>query len=179
MSFPVMLLSPTASYSIEGSEMYRIPQFSVFSSHFQVTSGQMTSLPGHFRSPGHVTSFLVTWLPSPASCSLVESGMYRIRQFSAFYSHFQVTFSQMTSLPGHFPHLRPRERHFQSRDSPPAIHSLVGNEMLRIRPFSAFYRHFQVTSGQMTFLSGHFRSPEVTWRHFPSHDCLLLRAIAL
>jgi len=28
--------------------------------------------------------------------------MYTIREFSAFYSHFQVTFGQMTSLPGHF-----------------------------------------------------------------------------
>jgi len=44
--------------------------------------------------------------------------------------------------------------------------------------FSAFYSHFQVTSGQMTLL-GHFRSPEVTWRHFLSRDCLLLRATAL
>jgi len=27
--------------------------------------------------------------------------MYRTREFSAFYSHFQVTSDQMTSLPGH------------------------------------------------------------------------------
>jgi len=31
----------------------------------------------------------------------------------------------------------------------------------------------------MTSLPGHFRSPEVTWRHFLSRDCLLLRATAL
>jgi len=31
----------------------------------------------------------------------------------------------------------------------------------------------------MTLLPGHFRSPEVTWRHFLSRDCLLLRATAL
>ena len=30
--------------------MYSIRQFSTIHSHFQVTSGQMTSLPGHFRS---------------------------------------------------------------------------------------------------------------------------------
>jgi len=33
--------------------------------------------------------------------------------------------------------------------------------MYRIRELSAFYRHFQVTSGEMKWLLGHFRSPEV------------------
>jgi len=50
--------------------------------------------------------------------------------------------------------------------------------MYSIRQCSAFYSHFQVTSAQMTSLPGHFRSPEVTWRDFLSHDCLLLRATA-
>jgi len=69
-------------------------------------------LPGDFRSinvtsgslpvtRGHVTSFCVTWLPPPASYSLVGSEMYCIRQFSAFHRHFQVISAQMTSLPGH------------------------------------------------------------------------------
>jgi len=48
-----------------------------------------------------------------------------------------------------------------------------------IREFPAFYSHFHVTSGQMTSLTGHLRSPEVTWRHFLSRDCLLQRATAL
>jgi len=93
-------------------------------------------LPGDFRSfddtwrslpvtLGHVTSFSVMWLPPPASYSLVGSEIYRIRQFSAFYSDLQVT------------------------------------------------------SGQMTLLPSHFRSPEVTWRHFLSRDCLLPRAKGL
>ena len=30
--------------------MYSIPKFSAFYSHFQVTSGEMTLLPGHFGS---------------------------------------------------------------------------------------------------------------------------------
>ena len=30
--------------------MYTKPEFSTFYSHFQVTSGKMTSLPGDFRS---------------------------------------------------------------------------------------------------------------------------------
>jgi len=112
--------------SLVGSQTHSIRQFSDFYSHFQVTSGQMMTLPGHYLVTwGHVTSFPDTWLPSPASYSLVGSKTHSICQFSAFNSHFQATSSQMTSLPGHF------------------------------------------------------RSPEVTWRHFPSHDCLLLRATAL
>jgi len=34
--------------------------------------------------------------------------------------------------------------------------------MYSIRHFSAFYSHFEVTTGQMTSLPGHFRSPDVT-----------------
>jgi len=51
--------------------------------------------------------------------------------------------------------------------------------MYSIREFSAFYGEVQVNSGQMTSLPGHLRSPQVTWRRFPSHNCLLLRATAL
>jgi len=65
-------------------------------SHFQVTSSEITSLRGHFRSPE------VTWLPPTASYSLVGSEMYCVREFSAFYRHFQVTSGQTMSLPGHF-----------------------------------------------------------------------------
>ena len=51
MSFPVMWLPPPTSYSLVGSETHVIRQFSAFYSHFQVTSGQMTSLRGHLQSP--------------------------------------------------------------------------------------------------------------------------------
>jgi len=58
----------------------------------------------------------------------------------------------------------------------PARYSLVGSQMHSIRKFSIFYIHFQVTSGQMSSLPSHFRSSELTWRHFPSRDCLFLQA---
>jgi len=61
---------------------------------------------------------------------------------------------------------------------PTASYSLVGSEMYSTPEFSAFYIDFQVTSGHMTSLPGHFRSPEVPGRHFLSRDCLLLRATA-
>jgi len=54
-----------------------------------VTSGYLKSRDVIFC---HVTA-------PTASCSLVGSEMYRIREFSAFYSHFQATSGQMTSLP--------------------------------------------------------------------------------
>jgi len=137
--------------------MNSIRLFSAFHSRFQVTSGQMTSLPGHFRSLD------VTCLPPPASYNLVESEMYSRGQFSAFNRRSQVTFGQMTSLPGHFRSPEVTSRHFLSRDCfIPASYSLVGSKMYSISEFSTFYSHFQVTSGLVTALVGHFRSPEIT-----------------
>jgi len=206
-------------------------------------SGLLQPLPGVFRSNdvtsgslpvtwGHVTSFFVTWLPSPATYSLVGQ-THSIRQFPGFYSLFQVTSGQMTSLPGHFRSLEVTWRNFLSwtafscdlqpcrsnaQDTPvsgllqslpgnfrsnditsgsltvtwgrvtsfpvtwlppPASYSLVKSQTHSIRQFSGFYSHFQVTSGQMTSHPRHFRWPEVTWCHFLSRDCHLLRATAL
>jgi len=42
--------------------------------------------------------------------------MYSIRHFSVLYSNFQVTSTQMTSLPGHFQSPQVTCRHFLSRD---------------------------------------------------------------
>jgi len=126
----------------------------------------------------HVMSSPVTWPLPPASYSLVARKMYSIRQFLALHSHFQVTSGQMTSLRVTFGHLRSRES-FPVTWLPPASYSLVRSEMFSIRQFSAFHSHFQVTSGQMTSIPAHFRSPEVMWHHFLSRDCVLLRATAL
>jgi len=214
--------------------MYSIRQFSAFYSRFQVTSGEMTSLSGHFRSPEVMWRHFLWRVLPPASYSLVGSEMYTIRQFSASYSHFQVTpvkwfhfrvasghqrsrdvtschvtasccelqpcrmwnlqytpvLGLLQQLPGD---LRSNDVTFESlpvtwshvmsfpvmRPPPPASYSLVGSEMYSIRQFSAFYSYFQVTSGQMTSILGHFQSPEITWHHFLSRDCLLLRATGL
>jgi len=154
--------------------MNNIHLFSAFHSRFHVTSGQMTSLPGHFRSPD------VTCLPPPASYSLVESEMYNIRQFSAFHRCCQVTSGQITSLPSHFRSPEVTSHHFLSRDCLiPASYCLVGSEIYSIREFSAFYSHFQVTSNQMTSLAGHFRPPEITSRHFLSRDCFIPASYSL
>jgi len=274
MSFLVTWLPP-ATYSLVESETHRIRQFSAFYSHFQVTSGQITSLPGHFRSPetrdvisshvtassgelqpcrkwnghytpifgllqplpgdfrsndvtsghlksrdiischvtasscdlqpcgksnaqytqvfglllpfpgdcwsndvssgslpiiwGQVTSFSTTWLPPPASYSLVWSQTHSIRQFSHLYSQFQVTSNQMNSLPG------------QSRSQgqltsfpvmwlpPPASDSLVKCQTHSIRQFwpstptSRWFRWNDVTSGSLPITWGYLPCFPVTW----------------
>jgi len=214
--------------------MYSIRQFSAFYSHFQVTSGEMTSLSALFRTPEVVTSFPVTWLPPPASYRLVASEMCCTSHFYPStatsrwlplkWRHFRVTSGHLRSRDVIFCHvtaflcglqpcrkwnvqympdfglLQPLPGEFRSSDAtagslpvtwgqvtslpvtwlpPPASYSIVGNEMYSIRQFSAFYSHFQVTSGEMTSLPGHFRSPKVAWRYFLSPECLLLRATAL
>ena len=87
-SFPVMSLPPPASYSPVEAQTYTIPQFLAFSCRFQVTSGEMMSIPGHFRSHSHVTTFPVTSLPPPASYSPVGAQTYTKPEVLAF---FQVT----------------------------------------------------------------------------------------
>jgi len=179
-SVPVTWLPPPASYSLVGSEMYSIRQFSAFYSPFQVTYAQMTSLPDHFWSPGtrDVISFHVT----ASSCEVELCRKWNVQ--------YTPVFGLLQPLPGDF-----RSNDVTSGSllvtwgyvtsfpvmwlPPPANYSLVGSEMHSIRQFSAFYSHFQVTSGQMTSLPDRVRSPEVTWHHFLSRDCLLLQATAL
>jgi len=143
-----------------------------FRSNF-VTSG---SLPVAW---GHLTSFLATWLPPPASYSVLESEMYSICEFwptTATSRWLPVNYVTSGALPVTIDHVKS----FPVMWLPPAASDrLVKSEMYSIRVFLAFYSHFQVTSGQITSLPGDFRSPEVTWRHFLPRDCLLLRAIAL
>ena len=78
-----------------------------FYSRFQVTSGQITSLPGHFQSCA-VTShhFLSRHFHLLRVTALLELKCTQKRDLQAFNSLFQATFCQMTSLP----------RHFQSRE---------------------------------------------------------------
>jgi len=267
-------------------KMYSIRQFSTFYSHFQVTSDQMMLLPGHFRLP-KVTwrhflshhSFLLRataleevkctvyasfwpststsrWLPvkwrhfrvtfghlwsrDVISCHVTESSC-ELQPCRKWNVHYTLGFDLLQPLPGDFRSNEVTSGHLRSRDvtschvsacscelqacnkwniqytplfnllqpprgdfrsnyftfgslpvtwghvtsltvtwqPPPASYSLVRSEMHSILQFSTFYSHFQVTSGQMMSLPRHFRSPEVTWRHFLSCDCLLLWATGL
>jgi len=161
-------------------------QVSAFYRHFQVTSGQMTPLPGHFwslRSRDFISCHTIAsycevppcrkWnvhntpafgllqpLPDDfqandvtfnhqrlcdvISCHVTatycelqpcRSIMCSIHNFSVFYGHFQVTFSQRTSLPVTWGHMMS----FPATLLPPnASYSPAGCEMHSIREFSAF-----------------------------------------
>ena len=71
-------------------------QVPVKRSHYRVTSGHLMSR--------DVISCRVT--ASSSELQPLGNEMYSIRQFSALYSHFQVTSGQMTSLPVTSGHLR-------------------------------------------------------------------------
>jgi len=155
MSFPVTWLPPPVSYSLVGSEMCSICQFSTLNSTLQ-------PLPGDFRSNdvtsgslpitwGHVTSFPLTWLPPPASYSPVGSEIYSIGLFSTLYSHFQVTSSQKTSLPVTWGHVT----------SFP-VTWLPAPATSRWLPVK--WRHYRVTSG-------HLRSGDVNSYHVTASSC--------
>ena len=88
--------------------------------------------------------------------------MYSICQFSALYSHFQVTSGQMMSLPGH-------SGHFRSRDVISCHVTSTSCELEQCRTSNVpktrlrgLLQHFLVTSGEMTPNSGDFRSHEIT-----------------
>jgi len=152
--------------------------------------GPLQALPGDFRSNyvtsgslsftyGHVILLPVTWLPP---CELQPCRKWNIlftRVFdllqplpSDFRSN-EVTSGSLTVTSGCI-------TLFSVTWLPPAAsYSLAGSEKYSIREVLALYIHFRVISGQITSLSGLFRSPEVTWRHCLSHDYLLLRATAL
>jgi len=134
---------------------------------------QVTS--GHLRSRNII------------SCEVTAS-YYELQRCRKWNVHCTQVFSFLQPLPGDF-----RSNDVTSGSLPvtwghvttfpitwlpnTAIYSLVGNETYSKSKFLA-YSHFHVTSGQMTSLPGHLTT-DVTWRHFPSRDCLLLRATAL
>jgi len=177
--FPVTWLPPTASYNLAGSEMYCVRSFRSSTAtsrwlpiwcHFRVTSGYLRS---RYVISCHVTA---------SYCELQP-----LRKWNVQYTR---VFNLLQPLPGNFQSndvtsgsLPVTWGHVTSYPvtwlPPTASYSLAGSEMYSIHEFSAFYSHFQVTSGLRTSLPGHFWSPEVTWCHLLSRDCLLLQAIAL
>ena len=126
-----------------------------------------------------LVTFPVTWLPLSASYSLVGSEMYS-------RCHFRHPTAASRLLPVKRRHFRVSSGHLWSRDVISCHGTASFCELQHCRKWNVQYMpvlgphsHFQVTCGQMTPLPGHFRSPEVTWRHFLSHNYLLLWATAL
>jgi len=160
--------------------MYSIRQFSAFHSHFQVTSGQITLLPGHLRSPGlrdviscHLTASSCELQPCrkwsvqyTAVCGLLQSIPGDFRSNNVILGSLPVTWGHVTSIP-------------VTWLPPPLSYTLVGSEMYSIRDLSALSSLFQVPSGQMTPLPRHFLTPEVvtslpvTWLPPPASNSLV------
>jgi len=140
----------------------------------------MTSLLGHSRSPE------VTWCHflSRDGLHLRATALQEVK--STVYIKFWPSTATFWWLPVKWRHLWVTSGHLKSRD---IISCHMTASSCRLQPcrkrnvqyseFLAFYSHFQVTSNQITPLPVHFRSPEVTWHHFLSRNCLLLRATAL
>jgi len=145
-----------------------------------MTSGQPSSLPGHFWSRE------VTWRHFlSCDCHLLQlTALWELKRIQ------NLTYRPPTATSGRLP---VKWRHFRvtSGDvrSPDVISCHVTATSRELLPcgssnvpktwFRGPYSHFRVTSSQMTSLPGNFRSREVTWHHFLSRDCHLLRFTAL
>ena len=135
--------------------------------HFQVTSGHFTS---HEVISGHVTASSCGL--QPCRCSkrtqnlTYRSSTATSRWFPAKWHHFRVTSGHVRSFPATWL-------------TPHASYSPLGAQTYPKLDLQALYSHFQLTSGQMMSLPGHFRLLSVMWGHFVSRDWHLLRATAL
>jgi len=105
---------------------------------------------------GHVTSFPVMSLP-PASYSLVGSETYSIREFSAFYRHFQV-------LPVKWRHFFVTSGHLRSCD---VVSCHVTASYCELQPFGNWYVQYTPVFGLPQQLQGNFRSNDVTSKSLP------------
>jgi len=179
-SFPVTWLPPNASNSIVGSKMYSILKFSAFYNHFQVSSGEMTSLSGHFWSPE------ITW------CHFLSRDCFLLRATTLWEVKCTVKATVRPStttsrwLPVKWSPLQVTSGHLRSRDFISCHVTASYYELQRCRKWNVQYTQvfslLQALPGDfrsMTSLPGPFRSPEVTWHHFLSRDCLLLQSTAL
>jgi len=134
---------------------------------------------GHFRPPEFMWHhfLLRDWFLLRAT-AFVWSQTHSVRQFCAFYSHFQVTSGEMTSLPvtsGHLSSCDVISSHeTASCELQPCIKSNTQCTLVfgLLQPLPGDFRSIDVTSD-------HFRSTEVARHHFLSRDCVLLRETAL
>jgi len=150
--------------------------------------GLLQPFPGDFWSNHvfRVTSGHLRWRDISLHVTASYCELQPCRKWNVQYMSFWPSklipgdFQRISVTSGSLPVTWGHVTSFTATWPPPlAIYSLVGSEMYSIPQFSDFYSHFEVTSGQMTWHQGHFRSPDVTSRHFLSRDCILMRAIAL
>jgi len=158
MSLPVTWPPPPASYSLVGSEMYSRRQFSAFSSHFQVTSGQMTSFPCHFRSPE------VTWRQFMSrDCFLLwATALYEVK--CTVYASFWPSTATSRWLPFKWRHFRVTSGHLSSRD---VISCHVTAFSCGLQPCKEWNVQYTSVFGLLQPLPGDFRSNDLTSGSLP------------
>jgi len=139
----------------------------------QVTSGQITSLPSHLLSPE------VTWLHilsvTASACELLPCRKWNVQytRVLAFYSHFQLTSGQITSLPVTWGHVTSFP---VTLLPPPVSYSLVGSKMCSIReilPSTATSRWLPVKWRHFRITSVHLRSRDIIFCHMTASSCEL------
>jgi len=130
----------------------------------------------HLRLPDVISSHVTA-----SSCELQPCGSRRIvyasfrpstatsRCLPVKWCNFRVTFGHLRSRYVVFCHVNPSSCELQPCRTWNAQYTPVFG---LLQPLPGDFHWNNVTSG-------HFRSPKVTWRHFLSRDCLLLRATAL
>jgi len=116
----------------------------------QVTSGQMMSLLGHFRSPE------VTWRHLLLRASLVGSEIYSIQGFSAY--------SQSRWLPAKWRHFWVTSGHLRSRD---IISCHVTASYCELQPCRKWNVQYTRVFGLLQALPGGFRSNDVSSESLP------------
>ena len=123
---------------------------------------------------GHVTSFPVTWLPPPASYSLVGSEMYRI-------ASFRLSTASSRWLPVKWRYQRVTSGNLRSPDVDPRHVTASSCELQPCRKWNVLYTR---VFGFLQPLRGDFRSNDVTFGRldhitsFPVTWLPLLRAKA-
>jgi len=156
--------------------MYSIRQFSSIHSRFQVTSGQITSIQGHFM---YLRSRDIISCPVTASsCELHYCRKWNVQYTPVFGlqkplpGHFRSSDVSSGSLPVTCGHMTS----FPVTWLPPPRDSLVGSEMYSIQhfwPFTATSRRLPVKWRHFRNTSGHLRSRDVISCHVSASSCKL------
>jgi len=148
-----------------------VPKFDIhaFYSHLQVTSSQMTSLPGHFQSRDIISCYVTA-----TSCEFQPCRSWNVPK--TWLIHLQllpVDFRSNDVTSGTLPVMWGPVTSFPATWWPlPASFSPVGVQRTQNSTY-AFYSHFQVTCGHMTSLPSHFRSRDVISCHVTATSCEL------
>jgi len=158
-------LQPCGSINLHKTRIYNLlkPLWGNFR-WYDVTSGHFRPLPVTWH---HFLSRVCHLLRVPALEELKVTQKPSFRPCTATSRWVLVKWRYFRVTSGH---VRSHDVISCHVTATPCSYSPVKAQTYRKSQFSAFYR-YQVISGKMTSLPGHFRSSDVTWRNFLSQDC--------